>query len=138
MPRAQRLADVDRPAGQHRAVAEPQSEHEMLGHARLFRHRVEVDRAGGGIDHRRAGNAKRVDVAAWQRRTRHRPAKRGVPDDAPGNRIERVHHIALGRDDHQAVGRARWAPVQRLRVHMAFDPAIEAGILAHTPHGLPA
>jgi hypothetical protein len=71
---AQRLGDIDRPAGQHRAITERERVDPVMNPGSVGHDRVEVDRSARLIDDRRAGNAERVDIAARQGRQRRRRA----------------------------------------------------------------
>ena len=62
-----------------------------------------VDHAAAGVDHRRARDPDRVDVAAAQLRAPRRRAQVPGPDQGPAALVEGVDGVVLGRgQDHAA------------------------------------
>jgi hypothetical protein len=133
----ERIGDIDRPAGQRSAVAERQGEDEMARPRGTADHRVEIDRAGRRVDRRRAGDAERVDVAAGQRRQRHRIAQLLTPDGVAGCGIDRRHHVALGCDQQQPGRKRRGPQEQGLDVEVPGKPRREAGVEMNVAGALP-
>ena len=62
----QGLGNVDRPAGKDGAILQRKPKHLMVDTARQFDGSVKINRLCRWIDDRRAGNAERINVAAWQ------------------------------------------------------------------------
>src|SRR6516162_10203529 len=91
-------------------------------------HRVEVNRLSRLVDDRCAGDAQRLDVAAWQGRERDWTAQRAHPDLAGRARIDRVNIIVLGGDDKLARRRSRRPPKERLGIEVARDLRMKARV----------
>src|SRR5204863_1349242 len=89
----ERLRHVDGPARQDRAVLERESENLVTRAGRALRHGVDIERLALRIDHRRARDPERVDIAAPERRSRDRLAERALPDLRAVTGIERVHLV---------------------------------------------
>lgn len=79
--------NINREAGQHTAIGEPQPVEEMPRFATIIDHRVEEYGTAGSIDDRRSRDAQRIDIAAGQRRPASRLAERCAPDCVTGFRI---------------------------------------------------
>src|SRR6185312_11697026 len=74
----------------------------------------------------RAGDAERTDVAARQRRARHRPADGAPPHLPAALRIESLDDVAFARGEEERALRIVWiAPEERLCVKVAVDAGIE-------------
>ena len=114
--RRQRGGDVDRPARQNGAVLQRHGEDLVARPRSRGDHRVEINRLRPLVDDRRAGDPQRVDIAAWQRRERHRPAQNLGPNDRSRARVDRLDRVAFGGDDQHPRNRSRGLPVERLGI----------------------
>ena len=129
--RPQSLGDIDGKAGQDRAVAHGQAEDQMLCPGAVVDHGVEIDRVLNAVDRRRSRDTHRADVAARQRRARHRRAQGFLPRDLAVAGVERIDGIVLGRDDHQLPAGLTEMPEQRLCIDVPLDPSVEIRIDVH-------
>ena len=126
---AQRVGHIHRPARQHRAVGERQAEYEVPRSAVAIDYGVEIKRAASFVDHWRAGNAERVDVATRLRGARGRRAEALLPNRASGDSVQRHDRVLLSRDDYEPSPRARPTPVERLRVDVPWHLPVERRVL---------
>ena len=129
--RAQRVGHIHRPARQHRAVGERQAEYQVPWPVTAVHHSIEIERTGALLDDRSAGNAEWVDVATVKLHDRGCRTKAALPDRLSGDSVERDHRVFFRRHDHQTARRARWMPVERLRIDVARHMTVERRIPPH-------
>lgn len=129
-------ADIERPAVEDVAVGEGKGEDQVVRRAVSQHHCVEIERTARRIDHRGAGDADRVDIAAAESGHRDRGAEVRGPVGPAGRGVERVDDILRGGDD-DAAGSARLrSPEQRLGVDMTLDMAVEAWVAVESACGV--
>ncbi len=135
--RVERIRDVDRPAGQRRAVLERQREDPVARTGRARNHGVEIDGGAPFVDRRRAGDPQRIDVPAPERGSRNRFAERSLPDLLSGRCIERMDAVGFRHHQQHAVARAGSAPIERLRIHLSRDPGLKCLVQMQRAGALP-
>ncbi len=135
--RGEPRGDVDRETGKHAAIGQTQAVDTVPRRAMVVYHRVEVDGSAVRIDDGCAGDAKRGDVAARQRRAGDRLAEDGAPRDTPGRRIQRVDEVIFSCGNDEAVVRGGRPPVQGLRVDVPLDRTVERRVPADRRGRLP-
>ena len=123
--RGEPCGNVDREVGQHAAIGEPQAVEEVPWCATIVDHRIEIHGATIRIDHRCPRDAERVNIAARHLRPRNGTTEPSPPDDVAGRGVQPIDEIALGGGNYETAFCTRWPPVQRLRIDMPFDRAIE-------------
>jgi hypothetical protein len=100
----------------------------MMRSGSVADHRSDIDRPRRLVDHRRAGNAQRVDVAARLCRQRDRPAQGPRPDLVSRPGVDGVNIVVLGGDDQHSGGRPRRLPIERLGIEMTGKLRVKAGV----------
>jgi hypothetical protein len=98
--------------------------------------RVEIEGRARLVDHGRAGDTERRNIAARERGARDGRAKRTLPDLRATLRVERENFIVLCGNDQLALARSRPAPKQRLRIDLALKSGMERGVKAQAPSTL--
>jgi len=125
--RGEPVSDVNRPPRRYCARGQRKTEHEVARPAGRLNERFEVNDLSYWIDHRRAGDAHRIDVAARQRRQRNGRAEARLPELGAGTGVERIDEVVLGGDNDAVSGR----PIQRLGIDRAVDGGLETSVQFH-------
>jgi hypothetical protein len=87
--------------------------------------RVDIERRTLFIDHGRAGDAERRNIAAGERGALNGRAQRALPDLRAALRVERDNFVVLRDDDQLALARSRSTPKERLRIDLALKSRVE-------------
>ncbi len=93
--------------------------------------RVEIERGRVRIDHRRAGDAHRIDIAAGKLGERHRSRQLRLPDDRARRFVERIDAVGFRRHDDQPALGARRLPIERLGIDVSAQARVEARVAMH-------
>src|SRR5205823_15019536 len=84
---------------------------------------VQEKRSGSEVDHRRAGDPNRIDVATETLANRYGGTEIALPNHRASGGVERINAVRFGhRDDHRPVLSA--FDVKRLGVNVAYDCAL--------------
>jgi len=110
---------------------EPEDEVTLGGAAIGGGHGVEEERARREVDHRRAGDPERIDVPAGQGSERDRCTDLLLPDLGAGRRVERVHPVALGRDQDEVLAGGVAVEVEGLGVGRSLGDGGEPRVAVH-------
>jgi hypothetical protein len=106
--------------------------------SRVCDHGAEIDRLDRLVDDWRAGDTKRVDVAAFQGRKRDGFAQLPPPDLAARACIDRGNIVVLGSDEELARRRSWRPPIERLSIKVARNPWMKARVEMGVAGALPA
>ena len=126
--RRHRRLYVQRPICDHRSVREQERIDHLPRPVSSLDQRIEIKHAGIAVDDRRSGDAFRIDVSARQLGQRYRRRKLRLPHCRARNRVERVHAVGFGGDDHDTVLGARCLIEERLGVYVPRDRRLETAI----------
>jgi hypothetical protein len=135
---AERVRYVNRPSRHRGAVIERQCKNAMMWTGRIGDGGVEIDRLGGQVDYRSAGDAKGIDVAASESGARYRLAERTGPNLAARDRVQGVDVVVFSRDQQPARGRPGRAPKERLCIDMSDDLGPECLVKVHQSRAFPS
>jgi hypothetical protein len=125
--RTERSRDVERPAGLDRAVRKGKRENFVARPIGAHDRRVEIKRSTLFIDHGRAGDAERHNIAAGERGALNGRSKRTLPDLLAALRVERENFVVLRDGDQFALARSMSTPQQRLRIDLVLHLSRSAG-----------
>src|SRR6516165_6715005 len=89
---------------------------------------IDIDGLRLRIDHRRAGDAQRADIAAAQSGTRNRRTKGTGPQLPSGRGVERLHLIAFGRREEDTRAGTGLTPIKRLCIKVTGELGLEANV----------